>query len=1003
NDDDNDDDDNDDNDDDDNDDDGDDEEMKAMKRKKERDLFLEIALRGQWDWKDLEYEGKEKKQLDKERGMYLQQVLEDLLMKRQFAAFREACEENPNLHRALVWIKAWWQRCHDANHDYGLNLTINTFHISLFLLHMHRCFHADIWDSPLIICAKWFELVSRQQLGSWLTTSSSSLSSSSSSLSSSSVSTKNDNDSNEPQVMVGTGLSIHTMKGRDPLMQSTNIWNDDNDDGEKKRRAQDDPEWKWQWLQQQMRHMYPVYLWDSQWKGIVNYSFRVSRFCYIHWVRQCEKASALLNDLVEQLPWMEHPDGWGYKRQLNPKDFDIVSAPLIAYHEKAMHNWLAGGKVSFWHAHDAWIEVQVPASQFTSNVFWFHSIEHILWQALQDRIVSLYLYLRNKSKSDTTTNASSSSSSSSSSNSSSDLVVIGLQLKPNHNDPLLIGPLSDTPAELTFRQFWGPHAVKKRFSDGVVNSAVIIPQNFISNGRSIEWMATYALQSHVADIGQVHCLIEPLLSCLPFQSNALLKKAFDQLESRLMALAKRRVIPLELSNISCCHPSLWGSHVMIDPILPHTDDLSFKYVSCTLEDNIQCIPVVIRFEPTSEWPLGHPKASKYLKMALYIRIRKALARDSIISLVATDSIDILLKGSNLVARASGRDAVSGLQWVRKGCFTGKIDEHVLIMLVCDIFMNNDVYDTPQSAFQGLLRFLALMAEFDWLNTPYVCNFGNLSQESGSGSSNSDSNNSSTNKTMDPIKSVPVAHRYRLYQTRMLNLRGNGDGLYCMFVVVPGFDNESKWTRPRIATCCRCCNRPIFRHARDYLSVFKPPVRKEFHFIVHLKPEFISTNAVLVTSSSTAVTALEKLRKKQKRKGKKKEKEKEKENGENVPSKSSLENNTGEVVNKTLKRSLEDVTTSTNESNKKQKITSTGNNRAVRDLDTQDAYVAGLDILAWLAQEITLRLDGIETYWDQSGGAAIFCKFARERPPQEDALFVAVWELGKGLIDRIELC
>jgi len=73
------------------------------------------------------------------------------------------------------------------------------------------------------------------------------------------------------------------------------------------------------------------------------------------------------------------------------------------------------------------------------------------------------------------------------------------------------------------------------------------------------------------------------------------------------------------------------------------------------------------------------------------------------------------------------------------------------------------------------------------------------------------------------------------------------------------------------------------------------------------------------------------------------------------------------------------------------------------LDSRNVYVIGLDIVAWFAQEISVRLDGIEPYWGPSDSCLIPCKFTHRNPVLHPALFTALWDLGKDLIDSIEIC
>ena len=93
--------------------------------------------------------------------------------------------------------------------------------------------------------------------------------------------------------------------------------------------------------------------------GILNYTFRVNICNYLHFIKEARRASEALNSLIEELPFIPNPDQWGYQRPINPRNFDIVSAPLITFHEKCISDLLICDNLNFWFAFDGFVTVNV--------------------------------------------------------------------------------------------------------------------------------------------------------------------------------------------------------------------------------------------------------------------------------------------------------------------------------------------------------------------------------------------------------------------------------------------------------------------------------------------------------------------------------------------------------------------------------------------------------------------------------------------------------------------
>jgi len=467
--------------------------------------------------------------------LYAQQTLEDVCMRSTFLEFYAACKTNPNLHRALVLLKAWWNahnlHCDhidddddDNDNDSGMRTDasrygdVNSFHLTQYVLLVHRTYHIDKWDSPLLVMAKCLELMSREEFGSWLC--------------------------GEPPCSLFekhaswytsfadshlfTSLSSHVSQHKDRRSvfetrrapsgsasgaDNANIYTADNEDGDalsevhyayniwrnKKHGVSmavgsGDDGLLDEWLQDHSERDFHVLLLQQRFavlftnvSGLINYTFRVNISNYLRFLRQARKASVALNALLGEMPFMPNPEYWAYKNAINPRHYDIVNYAVINFHEQCVANLLTPPHHSFFMHFDGVIKLdadsllmQPPQAQSMDVLPMILRLERVLMTALSDRCRSFTIYYKpRKGK-------------------SSRLIYIGVSLYTFAFRELIIGPpYTEKQAVKAFKQFWGADVVRnKRFPDGNIFSTVTLnhAQDFASQLCSIDRQAK---QCHV--------------------------------------------------------------------------------------------------------------------------------------------------------------------------------------------------------------------------------------------------------------------------------------------------------------------------------------------------------------------------------------------------------------------------------------------------------------------------------------------------------------------------
>merc|ERR1712228_141338 len=352
-----------------------------------------------------------------------------------------------------------------------------------------------------------------------------------------------------------------------------------------------------------------------------------------------------------------------------------------------------------------------------------------------------------------------------------------------------------------------------------------------------------------------------------------LNKAYVRLESVLKSICCNKSkygVPLRLKQISRMDSFLWN--LSICP--PQQKNVSLS--SYSLIDGLEPMHICLKFEQSDCWPNKNGKALNHVKLAFFIQIHRALQMKKIRSLLSKQYLDVILNGFafrcficadtefqvykfeqlrlhryrfNFLPKlglclegisknfAYFSPTLSLIKrWLACNLFSDLIDIHLIEVLTADLFVNSAPFGKINSAFCGFLRFLNLLQSFEWLETPYIAELG--------------TNSSILSKS---IASAPTAYQFSIFRTKMLNLRQNDDnGLHCMFVVVPGLENTSKWTQksPTLHTLDRLltASKNTLQYVtqlistsndksdNEFLRVFKPQKNAMFDFIINLRAE-----------------------------------------------------------------------------------------------------------------------------------------------------------------------
>ncbi|KDP42811.1 hypothetical protein JCGZ_23753 [Jatropha curcas] len=335
-----------------------------------------------------------------------------------------------------------------------------------------------------------------------------------------------------------------------------------------------------------------------------------------------------------------------------------------------------------------------------------------------------------------------------------------------------IGPEAENKEEaLKFRKFWGEKAELRRFRDGKIAESTVWESKQWTKHLILKRIIEYVLLRHLSlstmNIVQVvdqldFCLLHGVEDPMSFSTSLL--EAVEVLSKRLRLIED---IPLRVSSVQPLDPAFRFTSVFPPRPHPlacensHAPKLHRAFSSC-----IQPLEVMIQLEGSGSWPMDEVAIEK-TKSAFLLKIGESLQNSWGMTCIATEEdVDVFLsgyafrlkilheRGLTLVKREIGSDKVkrvpsqdkklfvrgqhssmiNGLQgiyqmygpvvrlakrWVASHLFSACLVEEAVELLVAHLFVKSLPFTAPCSRVTGFLRFLRLLADYDWTFSPLV--------------------------------------------------------------------------------------------------------------------------------------------------------------------------------------------------------------------------------------------------------------------------------------------
>ncbi|XP_050228407.1 uncharacterized protein LOC126677694 [Mercurialis annua] len=340
-----------------------------------------------------------------------------------------------------------------------------------------------------------------------------------------------------------------------------------------------------------------------------------------------------------------------------------------------------------------------------------------------------------------------------------------------------IGPDAENKEEaLKFRKFWGERAELRRFRDGKIAESTVWEIEQGAKHLILKRIVEYVFLRHLSlpetnvlqvvdqlDFSLLHGSEDPM----SFSSSLL--AAFEVLSKRLHLLED---IPLKISSVQPLDPAFRFTSVF--PPKPHPLASDKDYVPRShklLSSCIQPLEVMIQLEGSGNWPMDKVAIEK-TKSAFLLKIGESLQNNCGMTCTATeDDVDIFVSGyafrlkilherglslvkkeignhkvkqvplvdKKLFVRSQHSSIVNGLQglypmygpvvrlakrWVASHLFSACLVEEAVELLVAYLFVKPLPFTAPCSRITGFLRFLRLLAEYDWTFSPLIVDLNN---------------------------------------------------------------------------------------------------------------------------------------------------------------------------------------------------------------------------------------------------------------------------------------
>ncbi|CAL1360812.1 unnamed protein product [Linum trigynum] len=335
-----------------------------------------------------------------------------------------------------------------------------------------------------------------------------------------------------------------------------------------------------------------------------------------------------------------------------------------------------------------------------------------------------------------------------------------------------IGPdAEDRDAVLKFRKFWGEKAELRRFQDGRIAESTVWETKDWTKHLILKRIVEHVLVRHLSlsetnitqivdqlDFSLLHGGTDPV----SFFPNLL--GTFEILERRLRSIED---VPLKISHVQPLDPALRSTSVF--PPEPHplaNEKGSGGKLSKLTSSCIQPLEVMIQLEGSGNWPKDDVTIQK-TKSAFLLKIGESLQSNWGMRCDATeDEVVVLLSGyafrlkilheralalvnsgiaTQRAKRVFGADKslffesqhasmIKGLlkpypaygpvvrlakRWVASHLFSASLADETVELLVAYLFVKSLPFKTPCSRITGFLRFLRLLADYDWTFSPMV--------------------------------------------------------------------------------------------------------------------------------------------------------------------------------------------------------------------------------------------------------------------------------------------
>ncbi|GLT39138.1 hypothetical protein SLA2020_133450 [Shorea laevis] len=340
-----------------------------------------------------------------------------------------------------------------------------------------------------------------------------------------------------------------------------------------------------------------------------------------------------------------------------------------------------------------------------------------------------------------------------------------------------IGPNAEHKEEaFLFRKFWGEKAELRRFKDGAIAESTVWESEQWTRHLILKRIIDHLLQRHLSlSKGNVVQMVDQLDFSLlhggkdPISYSGRLLGAFEELSKRLRSI---KDIPLRVSSVQPLDSAFRFTSVF--PPEPHP--LAKEKVDVARLQNftpfcIQTLEVMVQLEGSGNWPMDDVSIEK-TKSAFLLKIAESLQNSWGMPCTASEEdVDVFLDGyafrlrimherglslvkkevgSDITKRVSSTDRklflqsqhasmINGLRgrypifepvvrlakrWVASHLFSACLVEEAVELLLAYVFLKPLPFNVPCSRVNGFLRFLRLLADYDWTFSPLVVDINN---------------------------------------------------------------------------------------------------------------------------------------------------------------------------------------------------------------------------------------------------------------------------------------